>query len=147
MDVYIWVIRQAHLKSLDSCFLQRQMCCWLYFYRTNSHYSFEDAADGTASPWDKWFRWSHTTKTLVCVCVCESTCRGDDLPSDMTAKTARLRREKHVILIMNVNSFTACFRWGDGNWGIMVRLNRNGFSSLMLAEFKMEMRGSTQAKL
>lgn len=87
----------------------------------------------------------HTTKTLVVSPVRQSTCRGDGLPSDMTAETARLRREKHVILIMNVNGFAACFRWGDGNWGI-VRLNRNSFSSLVLAEFKMEMR-QTEAKL
>ena len=77
----------------------------------------------------------------VCVCVCVSlsdgaTCRGNDLPSDLMAKTACLKREKHVILIMNVKGFTACFGWGDRNWGIITCLHRIAFFLRVWMNFK-----------
>lgn len=70
----------------------------------------------------------HTTKTLECVPVRRSTCWRNDLPSELMAKTASLKREKHVILIMNVKGFTAWLGWGDRNWGIIKCLNRSDFS-------------------
>lgn len=82
----------------------------------------------------------HTTKTILCVPVRQSVRWGNDLPSELMAKTACLKREKHVILIMNVKGFTACFGWGDTNWGIITCLNRIDFFFLCLLEFKMEMK-------
>lgn len=50
----------------------------------------------------------HTTETLVSLSDSQSA-EAMTYPSDVMARTARIKREKHVILIMNVKGFTACF--------------------------------------
>lgn len=57
----------------------------------------------------------HTTKTLVSLSDSQSA-EAMTYPLDVMARTACIKREKHVILIMNVKGFTPCFRWKDRNW-------------------------------
>ncbi|MEQ2165343.1 hypothetical protein GOODEAATRI_015770 [Goodea atripinnis] len=67
----------------------------------------------------------HTTKTLVSLSDSPS---GEAMtyPSDIMASTARIKREKHVIWIMNVKGFTACI-WMKGQklWRNDTSVNRN----------------------
>lgn len=142
---------QPHLESLDSCFWRRHMCCWIALLLFGTSSQWYSAAGAAAfkprhPPPETNGSIGHTTKTLVCVPVRQSTCRADDLPSELMAKTACLKREKHVILIMNVKGFTACFGWRDRNWGIITCLSRTDFFSRCLAEFKMEMREWAEAQ-
>lgn len=89
------------------------LCCWIHFYGSNRL---------------KWLHLTHKKHSAVHARRGRAACRDNGLPSEVMAETARLQRGKHVTLVMNVEAFTACLRWGDGNWAAVICLNWTALS-------------------
>lgn len=78
----------------------------------------------------------HKTKN-ICVPDRQSECWGDDLPLDIMVETARLKREKHVILTANVSLFAAHFKWKQSKlWKKSMSSRDHLFSLLVWLNFK-----------